>query len=733
MSEHESTAFGLLHREIQRWVWQQAWQSLRGIQEAAIPVVLEGSADVLLSAATSSGKTEAAFLPLLSRVLNHDRPGFRILYLSPLKALINDQFRRLDTLCENLQITVHRWHGDVAENRKRQALLNPSGVLLMTPESLEALLMRHGGNLAAAFGNLEGVVVDEAHAYIGSERGAQVQSLLCRLENVAGRRIPRVGLSATIGDLRLAAEFLRPGGGAEVRIVHVDGGADLLLQLRGYCAGPAAGGTEEEETVSDGELSASRDLFRILRSGKNLVFANSRKRVEIHADRLAQMAAGDPGAPRFLVHHGSLSRQLREEAETSLREGEHPVTVVATTTLELGIDIGDIESIAQVGCPPSVASLRQRVGRSGRRTGVATLRSFIIEDKIAPDSALLDKLRTELFQTTAMLDLMLERWTEPPEADAYHLSTLVQQTLALIAQHGGARADSLFDQLCRRGPFQRTKERDYVELLRHLGQSSVIAQAGDGLLLPGTQGEKFLAHYSFYAAFASSEEMRVETNGTQIGTISVSQVLGPDSLLILGGRRWQVDSIDGERKVVFVRPAQGGRVPKFDPNGLPLVHANVRARMKRLYTEESPPEYLDRTAQRLFAEGQTAFRELGLEQRNVVERGQSTLLFHWHGDRVANTIALLLRLNGVKAQTLGMAIEASAASETVLAALQAHVDAPELTPAELLADERFIDREKWDPLVPRSLLERDYALRMTDQAAARALIGAILSERAVRP
>lgn len=234
-----SSGFNRLHALIQRWIWDQGWTDLRDIQERAIDPVLSGDRDVIIAAATAGGKTEAAFLPVCSRLVEEPRGSIRALYISPLKALINDQFDRLERLCERLEIPVHRWHGDVSSGHKRQVLSEPAGILLITPESLEAQFVLRGTAISKLFASLDYVVVDELHSFIGTERGKQLQSLLSRLEFVLRRRIPRIALSATLGDMDLAAEFLRPDRRLACDIlVSNESRQDVRLQIRGYRVKP---------------------------------------------------------------------------------------------------------------------------------------------------------------------------------------------------------------------------------------------------------------------------------------------------------------------------------------------------------------------------------------------------------------------------------------------------------------------------------------------------------------
>ena len=457
--EQTSSGFHQLHPGVQKWIWQQQWPALRHIQEQAIPPILTGEQDVIISAATAGGKTEAAFLPIFSRLMEETGTGVGALCVSPLKALINDQFRRLSAIGELLEMPVTPWHGDIDAGRKKRLLKQPNGILIITPESLEALFIRHGPDLAAVFQGLNYLVIDELHAFIGSERGKQLQSLMHRVEQVIRRRIPRIGLSATIGDMALAAEFLRPGKAAQVNLIlSEEEGQEIQIQVRGYRKVEPnlekdlnLNPEEESDEAGDSqdEMDIAAHLFRVLRGDTNLIFINSRSDVESYTDRLRRLSEQQRVPNEFLPHHGSLSKDIREEAEQALK-GDKPTNVICTTTLEMGIDVGAVKSIAQVGAPFSVSSTRQRLGRSGRKGGdPAIIRFYITEPEVTPTTSKSDTLHPALVQTIAIVNLMVfERWCEPPIVTKLHLSTLIQQVLSLIAQYGGVNALQLYQVLC---------------------------------------------------------------------------------------------------------------------------------------------------------------------------------------------------------------------------------------------------------------------------------------------
>jgi ATP-dependent Lhr-like helicase len=407
-----SSSFDLLAEPVRRWIWEKGWTSLRDIQERSIPLLMNGEQDAIIAAATASGKTEAAFLPLISRVVSDGSAGdgFDLVYVSPLKALINDQFRRLEDLCERIELPVHPWHGDVSGSVKSRARKEPRGILLITPESLEAMFVLRGLEIPALFGRIQALVIDELHAMLDTERGIHLRSLMNRLEISTKRRVRRVGLSATLGDMSLARAYLRPSDPDAVELLKSESeGQALKLQIRGYRVGEGLSSvadeneerdpaeTDDQAAAGSSERVITEHIFDTLRGTQNLVFAGSRQSVEVYADMLTRMSEEQALPNEFYPHHANLSREHRAFVEKRLKDATEPTTAVCTSTLELGIDIGDVEAVAQIGAPFSVASLRQRLGRSGRRPGrPAILRMYIRERALDERSHPVDLLRLRL-------------------------------------------------------------------------------------------------------------------------------------------------------------------------------------------------------------------------------------------------------------------------------------------------------------------------------------------------
>ena len=701
-----TTTFDKLARPVQKWIRQQGWRELRDIQARAINSIHDNQADLIVAASTAGGKTEAAFFPLISQVLDapSEMGGFDLLYIGPLKALITDQAGRLEDICREAELPVVPWHGDISQSVKSRALKAPRGILLITPESLEALFIRRGLEIPRLFGATRAVVIDELHSVLDSERGVQMRSLLNRLELAVKRPIRRIGLSATLGDMELSRAYLRPDHPSNVDLIEAEGGkAELRLQLRGFLSG------EEHETAPSATDAISAHLFQNLRGSDNLVFAGARQSVEIYADRLRELCDREHLPQEFYPHHASLSRDHRDFVERRLKDPGKPTTAVCTSTLELGIDIGDVTCVAQIGAPFTVAALRQRLGRSGRREGLpAILRQYAVEARLTSESSFVDRLRLGLIRSVAMIDLLLEGWCEPPKREALHLSTLVHQILSVIAERGGASASRLYHDLCREGPFRMVATGTFTDVLRTLGnaETGLIEQTAGGLLLLGPAGERLVEHYSFYAVFKTPEEFRLVADGRDLGTLPVDNVLSPGMMLIFSGRRWIVQEIHDREKVIMVTPAKAGTPPMFggDPGD---IHDNVIERMFTILEGEDQPVYLDQTAIGMLEEARFNYAQMGFFEGRFVSHGTgSGILATRAGTMKTATLALALRSFGYKVERHDgfLEVEADDGTPPVLEALRMLSEGEQV---ELFPDGTNLMFEKFHPYLTPELLAQD--------------------------
>ena len=719
------SAFDSLHEKVRRWIWQQGWEGLRDVQERSIPHLLSGERDLIIMAATAGGKTEAAFLPIVSRLASEGTVhggGFQAIYVSPMRALINDQFGRMESLCSELDIEVTKWHGDVSASVKAKASKRPSGIVLITPESLEAMLVRRGKEVARLFRGLSYVVIDEMHVFLDDPRGKQLQSILHRIDLAARVKPVRVGLSATLADEEAACAFLRPLEPTRVDVLPPGtGGPQIKLQLRGYVRPvhfrerPKAPEAGENEVVPDdpASIALTRHLFETHRGHRSLIFAGARGRVEEITVRLAEMTEAMGVPEEFFAHHGNLSREHREHAERRMKDKSRPASIVCTTTLELGIDVGDIEAVAQIGPGHTVSGMRQRLGRSGRRPGQsAVMRVYVTESELTDRSHPLDALRPQTVQAIAMLNLMLRKWNEPPEPSRLHLSTLLHQIMALIGEHGGITAAEAWEVLIRSGTFGGVDIALFKRLLRRMGDPEVglLEQATDGTLLPGPVGERLLESRDIFAVFMSPEEYKVVAEGGRaIGQVPGTNPFSPGQMLILAGRRWRVIEVNGERRELTVRPAKGGSPPLFGGEARPPADGVVEE-MRRFWEDLTIPAYLDAAAKQLVVEARTTYDRLGLRHSVVARHEGQILLFPWVGERKQQALVLALTQAELEPAPLGIAIgvgvEHGEKLMTTLSAL-ANGSLPSALELAGMVENKIV--EKFDIFLDDELLEQAWA------------------------
>lgn len=628
-----SVSFELLDIRIRQWIWKQGWTSLKDIQENAIPFVLEGRSDVIISASTAGGKTEAAFLPILTSLLQNDTSnGFQVLYISPLKALINDQYRRLLDMTTETGINVTPWHGDIDMSQKKRSLKNPNGIIIITPESLESFLINRRRFLPSAFSSLRYVVIDELHSFIGTERGKQLQSLLSRIEQIILRKIPRIAMSATFSDYSAVKCFLRDDESLPCAIPpQGNSNHEIKILVKEYIR-------TKDIDVTD---SISQEIYKKLRGSNNLVFTNDRGYAESYGVHLSDMCEINGVPNEFRVHHGSISKIERESVERDLQKGECPVTVFCTSTLELGIDVGKVKSIAQVGTAYSVSGLRQRLGRSGRRNEPSILRVFSIENK---DNGLLYNLRSSLVQNIAVIELMRQHKYEKPSINNYHFSTLIQQILAVIAQFGGFYPKEGWLMLCRNGAFKNVTPELFLEVLKSLGNKSVISQLDTKQIVVGKLGEKILKSPDFYVAFVSPIEFTVinSANSRHIGMIQYKPQ--KNMVIILSGKRWIVEDVDENTMKVYVSTMKTGGLAFFSGDGAELDYI-IAKKMYEIYQVDTIYPYLDdyTEAKNHLNQSRLFFQQNSLSKTFFLQYGNTSYFFTWAGIKANRAIALLLQ------------------------------------------------------------------------------------------
>ena len=629
---------------LQEFIFAQEWEGFRPIQLAACEVIFDSDDHLLLSSTTASGKTEAAFLPILTLLDEAPSSSVGVLYISPLKALINDQFGRLSDLLRHADIEVVPWHGDVSRSRKQALLKHPRGLLQITPESLESLLDTRAPAIPSLFHDLRFVIIDEVHAFLGADRGRQVQCLLTRIERLAGVSPRRIGLSATLGDTRPAEAWLAAGTSRKVQApVTSDPGRKIRLALESFAdplPTPPVPGQPPEPDQSPS--TSERFVFDETVGKKCLIFTNSRGEAEQYGSALRRIAkrAGYPDI--YHTHHGSISAPLRLAAEEAMREPGIPAVTVATITLELGIDLGELERIVQIGAPFSVSSFVQRLGRSGRRGQPSEIVFAVREDETNDRTLLPDQFPWALLQCIGIIQLYLEeRWIEPARPVKLPFSLLYHQTMAALVSSGEMTPAQLASRVLTLPPFDEVTQEEYRILLLHLLTIGHLERTEQNGIIVGLAAEPIVNSFRFYSVFSDEEEYVVRSQSQEIG--SIQEPPAPGERFGLAGRTWEVLEIDQRDRVVLAKPIPGG-APAMWSGTSGDVHTRVLQRARQALFEETIYPYLRPNAREALQRARRIARAARLDQHAIVPLGgEHFCLFPWMGTVAHLTLLRMLQ------------------------------------------------------------------------------------------
>ncbi|MCL2106029.1 MAG: DEAD/DEAH box helicase [Oscillospiraceae bacterium] len=699
----ENQNYSRLAPYIQEYIYHEGWNALRPVQNAACEALFSSDDHLLLSSGTASGKTEAAFLPILTLLGEQPPRCVGILYISPLKALINDQFARLKGLLEQGRVPICRWHGDVSSTAKERLLQNPRGLLQITPESLESLLTRRPGDCPRLFAELRFVIVDEVHAFMAGERGLQLMCLLQRLERLCGCAPRRVGLSATISNPEAAARWLSAGTQRACRHPVVpESKRKLKLLMECFPREEPLPGEERQEPSP-----LARSLYQRTLGKKTIVFTKSRLEAEQAIAALKEIARANKTPDVYRVHHGSVSAALREQAEREMRRSEIPLVTGATVTLELGLDVGDLEQVVQLGAPVTVSSFAQRIGRCGRQGQTAELYFAIEEDAPAPAGGdPLEGMHWELVRAIAVLELYLkERWIEPAEGRARSYGLLYHQTMcALLANGGETSAAALARQILTLEAFQNITQEEYRLLLRHLLALGQLQRGERGGLLVGIEAEHIVNHHDFLSVFTAPEEYEVRGPGGVLG--SVSEKYKPGERFALAGRTWQTLSCDEAKRVITVHPARGAAETRWESFARGRMHARLLERMREILRSDTDYAYLSAGARLRLSETREIARQWGITERWTISFADGGYaVFPWVDTAQLQTLRLALRRQGIAGQLCPsefnpIYLTTDRDPTRALACLRAEgIDIDQLP-----VPDRLRAKSKFDPFLPPELL-----------------------------
>lgn len=628
-------AFGRLSEPIRHYIYDQGWQALRPIQEAAIRVATETEDNFLLAAPTAAGKTEAAFLPAMSLVAPFSwQEGVRILLLSPLVALINDQTNRLWSLCKALGVPVTAWHGEANTAAKRRCLAHPAGIVLITPESLEAMFDTHPERISLLFSHLDWVLVDEFHSFLSGARGVQLRSLLMRLERRSGAHPRYIGMSATLveGNYDDAKRFFPPGRETRLVLDHTKRTIESSIHLF-----PAEREAEEDRSVQSALYDA---LFAQLKTENLLIFPNSRRRVEEIAHALQERVAHEHLFVRVMAHHASMEKALREEAEQWAKGGFSRFALCATSTLELGIDIGAVDAVCQVDAPFSATSLAQRLGRSGRGETVDPYTG-----KSIPEPARVHLLTTEdeaLLQAVTALVMVEEGTLEPVEPLTHPYDVFAHQVLAMALEGSGLSLSDLYA-LSEWPVFSFLTKPDIDAILDHLLSEDFLERSegeGEEVFL-GLAGERVATRRDFYAQFQTPQDFTVIAGKERIGTIPLTPQTIEGAHVLLAGRVWKIETVDEKARKIFVVSAKKGRAPLFSGSAYDVSSLLRRRMLDVLY---HPPEAVVRHTEAMdaFLRLRSRWAPSPMIQSDGSDAFEPALIL-FLGSRAERTLFLLLR------------------------------------------------------------------------------------------
>lgn len=719
---------------VQEYIYQNHWENLRSIQVAAANAIFNTDENVLLTASTASGKTEAAFFPIIT-LFSEDMPSsVGCIYIGPLKALINDQFSRLNDLCAEADIPVWHWHGDVAQSHKAKLMKHPSGILQITPESLEALLLHKHAAIAKLFGDLRFVVIDEVHSLLRGDRGGQTLCLIERLSRIAGVNPRRIGLSATIGDPEGTGEFLSLGTGRKTIIPKIDAkGSKWRLSMEHFYVKDAQAAEDKqipgalpvlEEKTDDAPANADPGIgyiFEHTRGKKCLVFVNSREECEMVTTTLRHYCELNHEPDRFLVHHGNLSASYRETAEGIMKDDSQYMTTVTTATLELGIDIGRLERAFQIDAPWTVSSFLQRMGRTGRRELPPEMWFVIREDEPEVRAMLPTTIPWKLLQGIALVQLYLEeRWVEPPRLDRLPFSLLYHQTMSTLASCGELSPRALADRVLRLHYFHRITQEDYRVLLRHLIATDHIQQTEQGGLIVGLAGERVINSFKFYGVFQESEEYTVRSESQELGTVVSPPPVGEK--LAIAGHVWQVLDVDHKRRLIYCQQVKGS-VPAYFGQCPGDLHTKILTRMRRVLQEDRQYPYLMKNAVARLEQARFTAAHSGAADKTLINLGGNMwCLLPWVGTYTFLTMERFLKIKcadrlGLRgldsARPFFIQFTMKADEETFFRVLAEEIRKP-IDPMELVYPKELPLFDKYDEYLPEELVKKGFALGVLD-------------------
>ncbi len=619
------SAFELLSYQVKKYIRDRRWESLRPIQIVAIEKIITTDSNYIIASKTASGKTEAAFLPLLS-IIDPSKDGIQILYISPLKALINDQFARIEELSSYLDVEVTKWHGESSKNLKNKLIKNPRGILLITPESLEAMFVHKGYLIDVLFKNLQFIVIDEIHYFLGTDRGVQLKSLLMRIKSKINKTFRFIGLSATLGDFNQVKDFL--GEPLRTKILLDKTKKNVEVRFKYF-----------NEETSEYSSYLIDSLLKEVQNKKTLIFPNSRGKTEEIAVKLKILSQKKGIELATFSHHSSIEKELREYIETFAKNSINSnYAICCTSTLELGIDIGGVDQIIQVDSTTTISSLIQRTGRSGRKNDQNSRLILFATNEWS------------LLQSLACWLLYTEGFIEPPIENRYPVDILAHQILSIIKGYNGITFQTLLELLDSNITFNMINLQKKKEIIRYLTAENFIEQIGNELIL-GTDGERIVNNKEFYSVFTTERNLKVIYGNNRVGEFADSPQLIVGENIYLAAKIWKIIEIDIESSKIYVIPALDGKAPIYS-GGIQDINECIRLKMLQVLSSLENYEFLDSFSQQKICELRKEFLlykiKLPANFRPVILTNDQIELYTFTSSRINRGIYLVLKFLSIQ-------------------------------------------------------------------------------------
>lgn len=615
MTGKSNPSFELLDSRLRGYIANRLrWKSLTPIQNQSIPSIKEGN-DTLVISPTASGKTEAVLMPILDDIIRNNLEPLSVIYVSPLKALINDMYDRIDKWCDYFNLEVTKWHGDVTHSKKSAFLKNPTDFLLITPESLEVIFMnKTDEQKRKIFENLKYMIVDEIHYFVESDRGTQLNSLLNRIEKYTDGSVTRVGLSATVGNPDLVLDWLKSGENAKI----VKDSSSRSAQYKVLC----------------GSDSNVYNVLKKYKDKKILIFVHSRREAERYYNFLKRKLK----LKNIFIHHSSIDKERREESEEKFKYQENGF-MISTSTLELGIDIGNIDIVVQIRPPANVSSFLQRMGRSGRRSKNQRSILFYIRDE-------------DIFIALSDISLAKEGIIEDIKLPERPKDIYFHQILSIIFEYGKIKSSDLFNNLKNSYVFSKITQEEFRSILQDMEEKDFI-NIKDGHLSLGYTFEKKFGKRNFldfYSVFCPNYEFKVRHGVKNIGMLDllfVVQFLKKGSQFILGGTPWMVEDIDHKRFTIKVKkpPKKEGDIPRWVSEGGVMDYLITRKIYDILLGNHGSIGCFDELAQEKIAEYKEKAIKSGFREKIIavefVSKESKVYLYTFAGLRVNSLISTI--------------------------------------------------------------------------------------------